>query len=171
MSKICEYCSAVVDDLAPSCPSCGSLIFRPGPQAQQPGPTIYNIHHGTHPGYPPPPPAGPYGAAPPPYQPPYQHPQHQPQMHHYAQYAPAASHKSRLVALLLCLFLGGIGVHRFYVGKAGTGVCMILASLLGLITFGILGFIIGIWLIVDLILILCGSFKDADGLPVTDWNA
>ena len=32
------------------------------------------------------------------------------------------SSKSRLVALLLCFFLGGLGVHRFYAGKIGTGI-------------------------------------------------
>ncbi|MGZ9762509.1 NINE protein [Mycoplasma sp. 394] len=36
------------------------------------------------------------------------------------------SPKSNLVALILCIFLGVIGVHRFYVGKAGTGVLFIL---------------------------------------------
>lgn len=32
------------------------------------------------------------------------------------------SEKSRLVALLLCLFVGYLGIHRFYVGKTGTGI-------------------------------------------------
>ena len=63
------------------------------------------------------------------------------------------SEKNWLVALLLCVFLGGIGIHRFYVGKIGTGILMIL-------TFG--GF--GIWIIIDLILIATNSFTDADGL-------
>ena len=38
------------------------------------------------------------------------------------------SPKSRLVALLLCIFLGGLGIHRFYVGKTGTGILMILTG-------------------------------------------
>lgn len=70
-----------------------------------------------------------------------------------------ASPKSRLAAALLCFFLGGLGIHRFYVGKPGTGVLMLL-------TLG--GF--GIWALIDFILICCGSFKDAKGLPLLVWN-
>lgn len=62
------------------------------------------------------------------------------------------SEKSGIVVLLLLLFLGGLGVHRFYVGKVGTGILFIL-------TAG--GF--GIWALIDLIMILTGSFKDAQG--------
>ena len=69
------------------------------------------------------------------------------------------SPKSRLVTLLLCFFLGVLGIHRFYVGKAGTGILMVL-------TLG--G--IGIWALIDLILILVGSFKDKQGLRVFRWT-
>jgi len=62
------------------------------------------------------------------------------------------SEKNWLTALLLCIFLGGLGAHRFYVGKVGTGIVFILSA-------GLLG--IG-WL-VDLILILVGKFKDKEG--------
>ena len=65
------------------------------------------------------------------------------------------SPKSWLAALLLCFFLGGIGVHRFYVGKVGTGILMIL-------TLGGLG----IWTLVDFIMIIVGSFKDSQGRPL-----
>ena len=69
-----------------------------------------------------------------------------------------SSDKKRLVALLLCFFLGGLGVHRFYVGKVGTGIAQIL-------TLGGLG----LWVLVDFIMIICGSFKDKEGSPITEW--
>ena len=65
------------------------------------------------------------------------------------------SEKEWLVTLLLCLFLGSIGVHRFYVGKIGTGILQIL-------TLGGCG----IWVLIDLIMIITGSFKDKDGNPI-----
>lgn len=70
------------------------------------------------------------------------------------------STKSRLVALLLCIFVGGLGVHRFYAGKVGTGI-------LWLFTGGCFG----IGYLVDIIMIACGSFTDSYGHPITNWNA
>ena len=68
------------------------------------------------------------------------------------------SPKSRTVALLLCLFLGVLGIHRFYEGKIGTGI-------LWLLTAGLFG----IGALVDLILIICGKATDKSGLAIQNW--
>ena len=67
------------------------------------------------------------------------------------------SKKSRIVALLLCFFFGGLGIHRFYVGKVGTGI-------LWLLTGGF--FLIGA--VIDFIRILLGGFRDGAGLLVKE---
>lgn len=64
-----------------------------------------------------------------------------------------------LPAALLCFFFGFFGVHRFYVGKIGTG-----------ILFFFTGGGLGIWWIIDLIIIIVGEFKDAGGNKITQWT-
>ena len=71
----------------------------------------------------------------------------------------AVSPKSRLATLLFCLLLGGLGIHRFYVGKIGTG-------LLTIVT--LCGFF-GVWPLIDLILIALGSFRDKEGRRIRQW--
>jgi len=68
------------------------------------------------------------------------------------------SDRSRLAAALLCFFVGVLGVHRFYVGKVGTGILM-------LVTFGGLG----IWALIDLIIILVGTFRDKQDRVLVNW--
>ena len=60
--------------------------------------------------------------------------------------------KSKLTAILLCYFLGNLGIHRFYLGYTLIGVIQLL-------TFG--GFLI--WAIVDIIRLIIGSLKDSEG--------
>jgi len=60
--------------------------------------------------------------------------------------------KEWMITLLLCIFLGGLGIHRFYTGHTAIGIIQLL-------TLGGCG----IWVLIDLILIIIGSFKDADG--------
>jgi TM2 domain-containing membrane protein YozV len=71
----------------------------------------------------------------------------------------SATDKRVLPAFLLCFFVGVFGAHRFYVGKVGSGVAQLL-------TIGGLG----IWALVDLILILCGAFTDANGIQIKQWT-
>ncbi len=74
-------------------------------------------------------------------------------------YEPSASDKRLLPAFLLNSLVGIFGVHRFYVGKIGTG-------LLQLFTFG--GF--GLWAIVDHFMLAWGCFTDKAGNRVTQWT-
>ena len=63
--------------------------------------------------------------------------------------------KNFVATLIFCILLGGLWVHRFYVGKTGTGIIQLL-------TFGGLG----IWTLVDIIAIAVWNFKDSNGLPI-----
>lgn len=67
------------------------------------------------------------------------------------------SPKSWLVTLLLCLFLGVVGGHRFYAGKIGTAIIMILLCATG---------ISAVWALIDLIMIILSKFKDKQGRTI-----
>lgn len=60
-----------------------------------------------------------------------------------------------LTVLLLCFFIGGLGVHSFYTKKTGIGVAQLL-------TLGGCG----IWALIDFIMILTGGFRDGNGNPL-----
>ena len=74
---------------------------------------------------------------------------------------PAASASDRriLPAFLLCFFFGVFGAHRFYAGRIGSAVAQLL-------TIGGLG----VWALVDLILLACGAFTDGAGNRMTAWT-
>ena len=82
---------------------------------------------------------------------------------HLRPLAPAAirpvSERRILPAFLLCALLGMFGAHRFYAGRIGTGILQIL-------TVGGLG----LWWLADLILLVTGHFKDAEGARITEWT-
>ncbi len=66
--------------------------------------------------------------------------------------AAAGSDKSQVTALLLVIFLGGLGIHRFYLGYTWQGIVQLL-------TLGGLG----IWALIDLIRIITGDLKPKNG--------
>ena len=70
---------------------------------------------------------------------------------------PGGGNKSQLVALLLCIFLGGLGIHRFYLGYYVIGVIQLLTA------GGC-----GIWWLIDLIRLIMGDLKPADGSDYKD---
>ena len=65
------------------------------------------------------------------------------------------SNKSKVLSLLFCMFLGALGIHRFYLGKIGTGILWFLTG--GCFGFGV---------IVDFIRLCTGSMTDKHGLPL-----
>ena len=127
--------------VAVACPHCG--------QAIEPWRVLET---GASPPPPPPPPAAPPIApdAPPGYR------------YGYGQRgAGVYSWRNRWVAGLLGIFLGGLGVHRFYLGFTGIGILQIV------VTFVTLG-IGAIWGFIEGVLCLCGAMHDVDGLPLSD---
>ena len=66
--------------------------------------------------------------------------------------APPAEGKSFVTALVLSIFLGGLGIDRFYLGYTGLGVVKLITCGAG-----------GIWSLIDIILIATGKMKDVDG--------
>jgi len=70
------------------------------------------------------------------------------------------SEKSRLAAFILCFLLGGLGIHRMYVGKTGSGIAQLFFGFCTLF----------IWNLVDLIKIVSGTFQDKDGKVLKKWS-
>lgn len=81
--------------------------------------------------------------------------------------------KSKLAAGLLGIFLGGLGIHRFYLGYTGIGLLMLLLSLAGGASFficlpGVGCGIVWLWGLIEGIVCLCGGMRDADGMELRD---
>ena len=119
----CQACGASMSSTATQCAYCGSYVDKIEKAPSEEKVVVHHHHH--------------YETAPTP--------------------APSkrdseVSYRSKTVALLLCLFLGWLGVHRFYLGKIGTGILYALTT--------------GFWgagVLVDIIALACGKMRDKDG--------
>lgn len=126
MAHFCPKCGAQLNGTASFCEYCGApqpVNQNPNPQYQQPQ-----------------------------YQ--YQQPQYQPPQYQQPYYGQPYSNlpaKSKLLAALLAFFLGGLGVHKFYLGRTGAGVAMLLFCWTG---------IPAIIAFVDFIVLLCSSDQE-----------
>jgi len=103
--------------------------------------------------------------------------------------------KSRTILTILAWFLGTIGVHRFYVGKKGSGAVMVILSVLAWIFLAVgaatlvtdimtgdtsfpilatIGYImygaVGLWNLIDFIMAIAGKFKDKQGRVISNWS-
>ncbi len=90
--------------------------------------------------------------------------------------APAAgiSPKSRLATALFAFFLGQFGAHRFYIGKTGTAIAMLVLTIVGWATFWfIVGFvflgIVWVWNLIDFIFAVAGMMRDSQGRLIEKW--
>jgi TM2 domain-containing membrane protein YozV len=141
----CRNCGAQSDDQAQFCIRCGATL-KEGDPAGAPPPPI------DMPPPPPPPPGAQWNSAPPVIPPP-----------------PGYEPKQKLVAALLGIFLGFLGIHRFYLGYNAIGGIQLALGLLGILTCGITSIASAIWGIVDGVMILTGSIRtDANGVPLRD---
>lgn len=137
MAKMCPGCGTMNDDNANNCGNCGANLNT----ASQPQMNQYQQPQMNQ------------------YQQPQMNQYQQPQMNQFQQYP---NQKSKLVAGLLGLFLGSLGIHNFYLGNSGRGVAQIIVTI---VTCGIGS----IWGFIEGIMILAGSINvDANGVPLKD---
>ena len=179
--KNCSQCGAALTEGAGICKYCGAVYAQPAAESaapSQPQPVSTPVP----PNVPPVPP--PYSAQIPytvpvqaPYQPvqqpyvaapngqPYGVPFRQPYMMPQAPVDPAAQ-KSKLIAGLLGIFLGALGIHNFYLGYKGKGVGQLLVTLLSCF---VLSPVSWVWGLVEGIQLLTGNvLVDARNIPLKD---
>lgn len=85
----------------------------------------------------------------------------------YSLTGPAFSgEKSKIAAALLALFLGFLGIHKFYLNKNGAGLVMLLISLFGVVLAGIPAVIMGFIALIEAILYLTRSDEEFERLYV-----
>jgi TM2 domain-containing membrane protein YozV len=85
------------------------------------------------------------------------------------------SPKSRLATSLFAWFLGQFGAHRFYTGRTGTAVLMLVLGILGWATIWIfalgLVFLIPVWIwsLIDFVFAVSGGMVDDQGRAIKNW--
>lgn len=85
------------------------------------------------------------------------------------------SQKSAIIAVILALLAGGLGLHQFYLGFIGKGVTQLILTVLGsLLTIILIGYvflgIVAVWVFFDIVLMLVNSdYRDAKGVPLKRW--
>lgn len=179
-TKKCQNCGADIANEASFCPFCGSAAAQPEQQQnqyngqQQSAGQDQNAYQQPYEGQQPPygQQQSPYGQPPfgqqPPYgqQAQYQQPYGQPVGPVYGGY----NQKSKLAAGLLGIFLGGLGIHNFYLGYQKRALIQLLVCLIGgIVTCGIAAIAMEIWGLVEGIQILTGSIAvDANNVPLKD---
>lgn len=179
----CPHCGAATDQTMNACPRCGGPLLAGGQQnaprsaaeGQQPGggwqPNCGNPYN--------PPPPG-HGA-----QQGYSYPNPNPNQGYGPGYAPPQGYaptggapyagpymeqKSRLVAGLLGIFIGSLGIHNFYLGYKQRAIIQLVVSLVGgFFTCGVATAGIAVWALVEAIMIFTGSIAvDGYGIPLKD---
>jgi len=84
------------------------------------------------------------------------------------------SPKSRLATTLLAFLLGQFGAHRFYLGKYGTAVTMLVLAVAGYLTqwlvigYAFLG-LVWLWNVIDFVLAVAGIMRDKQGRLIKNW--
>jgi len=161
--KACPVCGTAHYLNASYCPNCGHTFTTqfpsyPPPNQAYPPPT--QAFTPPSQAYPPPP-----GQAYPPPTQAFQPYQVQPQSY--------AAPKSKVLAIVLALFLGSLGIHRFYLGHNNTAIAMLCLWIAGLATMCLsVGYILliaaSIWALVDVVMIATDSLGDASGRPLTN---
>lgn len=183
----CANCGNIFDDSLGVCPACGSAVSKPEETAAH-VPTQGGSHENAYD------PNASYQYVPNPEQnaqtplnyqyqsygcnfgqPPQQDYQQQSAYQNYPGYQPPNNAycnnyppaKSKLAAGLLGIFLGGLGIHNFYLGYTSKAVIQLLLSVL---SCGCLAVVSAIWGFIEGILILTGSTitTDASGRPLGD---
>lgn len=139
----------------------------PAPEAPAPAPEAPAAPPAPAPGYAPPPPPPP--AAPPAYQPPppgyAQQPQAAPQA------SPFGGEKNKLVAGLLAILLGSLGIHKFYLGYTTAGIIMLVVTLVGSLVFGLGPLVMWVIGVIEGILYLTKSDQDFYNVYVANQKA